>query len=114
MTKIQTPILTNRKDPYGFCWRVLGEIDGWFFCDFALHEIFDFPWCEQIQLVAYDEPGPGRTEIKIIASTNPLDFDEILIKGESEFRYMDDDTIKLFKKLAKRRRRWWVTLYYWE
>lgn len=113
MIKIQTPILTRISNSNFYSHWVENEKEGWFFCGSQLHDVFgDFPKCDQIQLVAYDEPGPGRTEIKITKSTDG--FDDVLVKGEVNIRMLDEDTMMLFKKLAKRRRRWWVTLYYWE
>lgn len=109
--KIQTPILTRMDSNYYYHW-VADEMESWYFCGFQLHSVFDFPQCEQIQLIAYDQPGAGRTEIKITKSSNGDD--DILIIGETETRFIDDGTMMLFKKLAKRRRRWCVTLYYWE
>lgn len=114
MTKIQTPILTRINDSYNYSHRFGVEVEeeSWHFCGFELHEVFDFPECDQIQLVAHDEPGLGRTEIKIVKTKDY--FDDILVKGEKDTRIIDEGSMELFKKLAKRRQRWWVTLYYWE
>ncbi len=114
MTKIQTPVLTRKSSDSYSLW-VKDENESWFFCGSQLREVFgDFPKCGQIQLVAHDEPGPDRIEIKIVKSTDGTDIDDVLVKGESETRIVDQSSMQSFKKLAKRHRRWWVTLYYWE
>ena len=87
----------------------------WYLCRDTLHKIFDFPkGVEQIQFQAWPEPGRGRVEIKIkktFKKTFKLDDRHIEIDGKKQVTL--GRTMAAIMKLTKKRRTWYVKLYYW-
>lgn len=104
---INTPILKDRR------FYFVDDINGnWYLCSCTLHEVFDFPKkVKQIQFQAWPEPGRGRIKIKIKKSFKNLDYWHIEIDGENQC--VIDNTVRAIMGLTKKRRTWYIKLYYW-
>lgn len=84
----------------------------WAFCRSTLREYFDIPaGAKKIQIRAYDEFGPGRTRVSLLHYDNRT-WSGVLIDGVRE--YLVTETQDAIKKVARRRKTWYVNVYYWE
>lgn len=110
---IESPLLDYGDDFY----QVVNDsewVDSWYFCEDFLHKVFDFPeGTQEIQFRAFKEPGPNRVEVKFDFKVNDNSESNCFVK-EKGWHYIIDETLGLIKALAKRRRTWYVELYYWE
>lgn len=107
---ILSPKLTYNQ-PTGFYLSDDNDYD-WAFCKDILRHYFEVPKdAKQIQFRAYDEPGPGRTEIKLL-HYDKVTWSGVLIDGERQ--YVVEETQDVMKKVARNRKTWYVDVYYWE
>jgi len=85
--------------------------DDWQFCGLGLREVFDVPdGATEIQFYAYKEPKAGRTKV-----TFDYGLCYVTVSGEDEPYCLDWTTSRSLKSLiGKRRKIWYVDLYYWE
>ena len=104
---IESPILTRRTSNFN------DIINGsWYFCANTLHEVFDFPkGVKRIQFQAWLEPGRGRVKIRVKRLSRFLDHWDIEIDGENQGILCG--TMSEIMKLTKKRRTWYVKMYYW-
>lgn len=90
----------------------------WAFCRWEIKEYFEIPAkAKQIQFRAFDEPGPGRTKVKFVHydSTTLSGVNGVHVDGDKNLRkYLLPGTQDAIKKLAGRRKIWYVDVYYWE
>lgn len=112
---ILSPVLTL----VGWSDFYTNEESGWDFCRSDLRRYFEIPaGAKQIQFRAFDEPGPGRTKVKFVHYTSvpPLSATSgVLVDGDKNLReYLVGGTQDAIKKLAGRRKIWYVDVYYWE
>ena len=121
---ILSPKLTYNQ-PTGF--YISDDGYDWAFCKDILRHYFDVPKdAKQIQIRAYDEPGPGRTTIKLV-HYDDVTWSGVLIDGSTgrcaaaagdddsdDREYIVHETQDAIKKLAGRRKTWYVDVYYWE
>ncbi len=88
-----------------------GESD-WALCRSILRAYFEIPvGAKQIQIRAFDEPGPGRTRVKLV-HYDSVTWSGVLIDSVRE--YIVNETQDAIKKVAGRRKTWYVDIYYWE
>lgn len=93
------------------------EESDWAFCKDTLRCYFEIPeGVKQIQFRAFNEPGPGRTKIKLEHyGDDKVLWSGVFIDGKKELReYVVEETQDAIKKLAGRRKIWYVDVYYWE
>jgi hypothetical protein len=90
----------------------------WWFCGESIREAFSIPVkATAIQFRAFKKPAPGRWEI-VRDRYGRFDFDfwRVRFEGEGESKsYIIEDCTELdiFKLLGKRRKTWYVDVYYW-
>lgn len=121
---ILSPKLTYNQ-PTGFYLNDDNDYE-WGFCKDILRYYFDIPEeAKQIQIRAYDEFGPGRTKIKLV-HYDDVTWSGVLIDGSTrrcavgvaddsdDREYIIEETQDAIKKLAGRRKTWYIDVYYWE
>lgn len=90
----------------------------WDICKDHLRYYFDVPkGAKQIQFRAFDEPGPGRTKMTLVHFSKIKVGSGVYIDdgaGGTCREYLMSETQDAIKKLAGRRKTWYVDVYYWE
>ena len=112
---ILSPVLTLQA------WNDFYDDEGsdWSFCRSYLREYFEIPaGVKQIQFRAFDEPGPGRTKVKFVHYGSVVTcggVSGVHVDGDKNLReYLVSYTQDAIKKVAGRRKIWYVDVYYWE
>lgn len=109
---IQGKFVRTEEDPEGY------HEQSWWFCGTSMRDCFDLPMnTKAVQFRAFTEPGPGRWEIKFGTAGT----DEVCCRaryegeGEAKLYWLDDDTLDrdIFGLLGRRRKTWYVEVFYW-
>ena len=108
---IETPILKRHESR---SWHRSTDDNGpwtWIFCASVILEYFELPKkAKRIQFRAYKEFKPGRVKVKFDGVNQHEHY--AAVDGDNvEFVFYTLELIRIFRK---RRKTWYVELYYWE
>jgi len=110
---IDSPKLIQRESD-GYCFHSTDEDWLWYFCRSTVMELFNIPKsAKQIQFRAYMEPGEDRFKVhfkKVFENRKLYPFVET---GEGPEFMVDDTENEIFKLLGRKRRVWYIKVFYW-
>ena len=110
--RVEGEFIRTDEDPEGY------RIDYWWFCGTSMRECFGLPMnTKAVQFRAFKEPGPGLWEVKF----GKAGTDEVCCRvryegeGEAKLYWLDDDTLDrdIFGLLGRRRKTWYIEVFYW-
>lgn len=118
------PVCTNIVGGLGnFAIRADHEGTEWWFCGFELKACFGLPDDVQaVQFRAFTEDGPGRHEVTLfhaaacalVHDDHECDNRAFDDPADRLFRYIDDDTmLDIIRLLGRRRKTWFIEVFYW-
>jgi hypothetical protein len=108
---IQSPKIPVNKSKLAF----FTKDQKWWFCGALLRKTFDIPESAvAVQFRAFKEPAPGRWKIRIPAD---LDYWEVYFENDRDdisYQIVETGTeLDILKLLGRRRKVWYIEVYYW-
>jgi len=113
---IDSPILVADSPLRWFNWFVSRDENwNWCFCSGTILRVFNLPEkVRKIQFRVYTEPGPDRLAVKFTTGSwveieDYVDGPEVILQD-----VFDSEVKPLLQKLSKRRKTFYVKVFYWE